>query len=90
MASCDPSKSPKRKYETLVFNIDQTRLGPAIMDTTLKIEMAAPKGWHAIDELMAGGTTDYEIKTEHTVLDFVISIFTGLVSIHSRTVTVTK
>ena len=39
---------------------------------------------------MAGGTTDYEIKTEHTVLDFVIGIFTGLVSIHSRTVTVTK
>ena len=52
MASCDPSKSPKRKYETLVFNIDQTRLEPAIMDTTLKIEMAAPKGWNAIDDLM--------------------------------------
>ena len=37
---------------------------------------------------MAGGATDYEIKTEYTVLDFIINAFAGVVS--SRTVTVTK
>ena len=35
-----------------VFNVDQTRLEPAIMDMTLKIEISAPKGWNAIDDLM--------------------------------------
>lgn len=39
---------------------------------------------------MAGAATDYEITTEHTALDFVINIFTGLITVHSRTVTVRK
>lgn len=39
---------------------------------------------------MAAGTRDYEIKTEASVLDFVINIFTSYVSVVSRTVTVTK
>ena len=39
---------------------------------------------------MAGAATDYEITTEHTALDFVINIFTGLVTVNSRTVTVRK
>ena len=39
---------------------------------------------------MAGEANNYEIRTEHTVLDFIINIFTGLVSVNSRTVTVTK
>ncbi len=41
---------------------------------------------HAI----AGDAKDYEIRTEVTVLDFVISIFTGIVTVSPRSVTVTK
>ncbi len=39
---------------------------------------------------MADGETDYTIKTEQSALDVIINIFTGMVTIHSRTVTVTK
>jgi len=39
---------------------------------------------------MAAGAKDYTIKTENSVLDIVINIFTTNVSIVSRTVTVTK
>ena len=39
---------------------------------------------------MADGASDYTIDTEHTALDFIINIFTGLITIQSRTVTVTK
>ena len=52
LIGCDPPNSQKRTYETLVFNVDQTRLEPAITDTTLKIEISAPKGWKAIDDAM--------------------------------------
>jgi hypothetical protein len=37
---------------------------------------------------MAGGATDYTIKTEQSALDVIINIFTGLVTVYSRTVTV--
>ena len=39
---------------------------------------------------MAGGADDYTIKTKQSFLDVVINIFTGAVSVYSRTVTVTK
>ena len=39
-------------------------------------------------EVMAAGATDYTIKTEQSALDVVINIFTGLVTVYSRTVTV--
>ena len=39
---------------------------------------------------MVGETTDYEIKTEQSALDIIINIFTGSISVYSRTVTVTK
>ena len=39
---------------------------------------------------MAAGATDYEIKTEQSPLDILMNIFTGQISIYSRTVTVTK
>jgi hypothetical protein len=39
---------------------------------------------------MAGGASDYTIKTEHSVVDVVISIVTSYVTIYPRTVTVTK
>lgn len=39
---------------------------------------------------MAGGATDYEIITQHTPIDIVINIFTGVISVNSRTVAVRK
>ncbi len=39
---------------------------------------------------MAGGSANYEIETTHTGLDWIINFFTGVVSITSRTVIVTK
>lgn len=39
---------------------------------------------------MAKGAVNYTIKTETTPLDFLINIFTGLVSINCRTVEVSK
>lgn len=41
-------------------------------------------------QTMAAGATDYQIKTEQSALDVVINIFTGMISVYSRTVTVTK
>ena len=52
LIGCDSPNAQKRTYETLVFNVDRTRLEPAITDTTLKIEISAPKGWKAIDDAM--------------------------------------
>ena len=52
LVGCDPPNSPKRTYETLVFNVDQARLEPAITDMMLQMEISAPKGWKAIDESM--------------------------------------
>ena len=40
--------------------------------------------------MMAGQTTDYEIMTAITPLDFIIGAFTGIVTVRSRTVTVRK
>ena len=39
---------------------------------------------------MADGAANYTIETEQSALDVVINIFTSIVSIYSRTVTVTK
>ena len=41
-------------------------------------------------QVMAGGATNYEIKTQASVLDVIINIFTNYVTVSSRTVTVTK
>lgn len=57
-ASCDPPTFKKPSYETLVFDVDPTRLEPAITDATLNIKMSAPKGWTAIDESMLGQVID--------------------------------
>ena len=40
--------------------------------------------------VMAGAATDYEIMTLHTGLDVIINIFTGAVSVTSRSVVVRK
>ena len=39
---------------------------------------------------MAGGATDYTIVTQHSFIDFVISIFTSIVTIYPMTVEVHK
>jgi len=39
---------------------------------------------------MIGGSRNYEIKTEHSALDVIISIFTGLVTVYPRTITITR
>ena len=39
---------------------------------------------------LAGGASNYEIKTEQSVLDIIINMFTGAITVYSRTVTVTK
>lgn len=39
---------------------------------------------------MVGSSTDYEIETKHTFVDYVISAFTSLVTISVQTVEVTK
>ena len=39
---------------------------------------------------LAGGSVNYEIDTEQGFLDIVINIFTGIVTVNSRTVTVTR
>jgi hypothetical protein len=63
-------------------------------------EKVAKKQWYILFGLvplntvdshaMAGGATDYEIKTERSFVDWLISIPTSLVTIHPRTVSVTK
>ena len=45
---------------------------------------------NADSSVMAAGATNYEIKTATTPLDFILNIFTGIVTVNSRTVTVTK
>ncbi len=40
--------------------------------------------------IMAADAQDYTIKTEQTFLDVVINIFTSMVTVYSRTVTVEK
>ncbi|MBI3818647.1 MAG: hypothetical protein HY286_08155 [Planctomycetes bacterium] len=37
-----------------------------------------------------GGLTDYTIQTQYTIVDVIISFFTGFVTIHKQTVTVEK
>ncbi len=39
---------------------------------------------------MAGDANDYEIKTVQSGLDVIMNIFTGMITVNSRTVTVTK
>ena len=40
--------------------------------------------------VMADGSEDYTITTEHTFVDVVIGLFTGIVSVYPKTVRVTK
>lgn len=39
---------------------------------------------------MAAGATDYTVKTERNVIDVIIGIFTGFITVYPQTTTVTK
>lgn len=43
-----------------------------------------------VDTSQMTSAADYTIKTEQSALDVIINIFTGAVSVYSRTVTVTE
>ena len=52
LTGCEAPNAKKQPYETLVFNVDETRLEPVVTDTVLKIAIAAPKNWKQIDASM--------------------------------------
>jgi hypothetical protein len=39
---------------------------------------------------MAGGATDYTVESEQTLIDILLNLITGIVTINSQTVTVRK
>ncbi len=49
---CDSPNAQKHTYETLAFNVDESRLEPAVTDTVLRITLAVPKGWEKIEDSM--------------------------------------
>ena len=68
--------------------------GPAGSDVTSVRQWYVLFGLVPINQVdtstIAGTATDYEIETQMSGVDFLITIFTGMVSVHCRTVTVTK
>ncbi len=62
---CDSPNVQKQPYENLVFNVDETRLEPAVEDTTLRIKVAAPKNWKEIDDPMLAQVIN-ELDTQPT------------------------
>ena len=55
---CDSPNAKKHPYETLVFQVDESRLEPAVTDETLRIKIAAPKNWKKIDDAMLQQVTN--------------------------------
>ena len=55
---CDSPNAQKQPYETLAFKVDETRLEPAITDTTLRIKIAAPKDWKKNNDSMLTQVVD--------------------------------
>ena len=62
---CDSPNVQKQPYENLVFNVDETRLEPAVEDTALRIKVAAPKNWKEIDDPMPAQVIN-ELDTQPT------------------------
>ena len=67
-SGCDPPNTKKQPYETLVFNVDETRLEPVVTDTVLKIAIAAPKNWKQIDDSMLTQVVN-KLKSQLTLKD---------------------
>ena len=55
---CDSPNAKKQPYETLVFQVDESRLEPIVTDETLRIKIAAPKNWKKIDDAMLQQVTN--------------------------------
>ena len=55
---CDSPNAKKQPYETLVFQVDESQLEPAVTDETLRIKIAAPKNWKKIDDAMLQQVTN--------------------------------
>ena len=49
---CDKPNAKEDSYETLVFNVDESKLEPVLIDIELKIGLASPKGWKKVEESM--------------------------------------
>ena len=49
-----------------------------------------PIGTKVDSHAMAGGAANYDVHSEQNVVDVIINIFAGIVSIHAQTVTVKK
>ena len=49
---CDKPNVKEDSYETLVFNVDESKLEPVLIDSELKIRLASPKGWKKVEESM--------------------------------------
>src|SRR5437899_7818755 len=68
--------------------------GPAGTDVTAQHQWYILWGLvplnHVDSSVMAGSATNYEIDTAITPVDFLMNIFTGVVTVYSRTVTVKK
>ncbi len=68
--------------------------GPQGYQTTEERQWYALWGLVPLNEVdtstMSGDATDYEIKTEQNELDFIMNIFTSMITVYSRTVIVTK
>ncbi len=66
--------------------------GPAGEKEETKAQWYALWGLMPINEVdrqdMVDGATDYRIETQYTAMDYIISAFTGAVSIVRRSVTV--
>lgn len=55
---CDSPNAKKQPYETLVFQVDESRLEPTVTDETLRIKIAAPRNWKMIDDAMLQQVTN--------------------------------
>jgi len=68
--------------------------GPQTGEVVTESQWYAINGLYPLNEVdtaaMAGGATNYEIKTEMSVVDMIITYFTSAVTVQRRTVTVTK
>lgn len=49
-----------------------------------------PLGGNDDSKTLAGGASNYHVRTQYTPLDVLISFFTGFVTIHKQTVVVEK
>lgn len=52
IGGCDKPNVKDESYETLLFNVDESKIEPAFIDTELKIRLSSPKGWKKVEESM--------------------------------------